>query len=165
MVRRLSKSLNEVLTVYMDGEEVPGVMLYGLDSMANDSQPRFPGSAWPWLVARKTYVFGGKRWRVRLWEVALSAIPSPEILWNATSTTFGSLIDAGCLAAWMGLEGGFCDPPSLFLPECMSGGVVAARSASGRQWGQFENLHPISPLSDEDLLALRSDAQPLASAD
>jgi hypothetical protein len=57
----------------MGGDEVPGVLLYGLDSTANDTEPRFPDSAWPWLVALKTYVFSGKRWRVRLWEVALSA--------------------------------------------------------------------------------------------
>jgi hypothetical protein len=107
MVRRLSKPLEEILTVYMGGDEAPGVLLYGLDSTANDTEPRFPDSAWPWLVALKTYIFSGKRWRVRLREVALSAIPSPEILWNATTTTFGVFIDAGCLVAWMGLREAF----------------------------------------------------------
>lgn len=161
----MSRPLNEILTVFMDGEFVPGVMLYGLDSNADDGEPCFPYGAWPWLAGLKTFVLGGEHWRVRLWEIALPEIPSPELLWDATATTLGVLIDAGCLTAWMGLEGGFRDPPSLFLPECMSGGVVAARSASGRQWGRFGTLRPFGQLSDEDLLALRIEAQPLASAD
>ena len=165
VVRRLSKPLNEILTVFMDGEEVPGIMLYGLDSTVNDSEPCFPYSAWPWFVGLQTFILGGTRWRVRLWEIALSEIPSSELLWDATATTFGVFIDAGCLAAWIGMEGGFCDPPSLFLPECMSGGVIAARSASGKQWGRFGTSNPFSRLGDEDLLDLRIETQSLASAD
>jgi len=96
----MSRPLNEILTVFMDGEFVPGVMLYGLDSNADDGEPCFPYGAWPWLAGLKTFVLGGEHWRVRLWEIALPEIPSPELLWDATATTLGVLIDAGCLTAW-----------------------------------------------------------------
>ncbi len=161
----MRKLLREVLTVYVDGDEVPGVLLYGLDSPKNDREPRFPGEAWSGFVALKTYVFHGESWRVRSWEIALSKIPSLDLLSQATSTTLDAFIGSGSVVAWMGLEGNFCDPPSLFLPECMSGGVVTARTASGKQWNRLDTAHSFEPLSDEDLLALRAEAYPLASAE
>jgi len=161
----MRKLLREVLTVYVGGDEVPGVLLYGLESPANDREPRFPGEAWPGFVALKTYVFHGEFWRVRLWEVALSGIPPIDVLEHATSDTFDAFIGSGFVAAWMGLEGSFCDPPSLFLPECMSGGIVTARSASGKRWNRLYTAHSFQPLSNEDLLALRAEVYPLASVE
>jgi hypothetical protein len=159
----MRKSLPEVLTVYVDGDEVPGVLLYGLESPANDREPRFPGEAWPGFMALKTYDFHGESWRVRLWEIALSEIPPIGVLEHATSDTFDAFIGSGFVVTWMGFEGSFCDPPSLFLPECMSGGVVTARSASGKRWNRLDPARSFEPLSDVELLELRAEAGPLAS--
>jgi hypothetical protein len=161
----MRESLRDALTVYVGGDEVPGVLLYGLESTTNDSEPRFPGEAWPGFVSLKTYILHGESWRVRLWEVALSEIPPIDVLQHAIGDTLDAFLGSGVVVAWMGLEGSFCDPPSLFLPECMSGGVITARSASGKRWNGPGAAHSFEPLSDNDLLALRAEAHPLASVE
>jgi hypothetical protein len=84
---------------------------------------------------------------------------------RSIKATLCSLVDDGFSAAWMGVEGLFADPPWLFTPEMMTGGVLAACT---RQTGYLTALQldaPFRALEDADLTSIREATLHLAGTD
>jgi hypothetical protein len=76
------------------------------------------------------------------------------------------LIDVGCRVAWVGAEGiPFCDPPGLFDPDCMTGGVLAWLTSDGWFGCPLDPDQPLEPAPDRQLLRLRRWAGRLATND
>lgn len=76
-----------------------------------------------------------------------------------------AIIEAGCCVARVGAEGfPFCDPPQLFDPSCMAGGVLAWMTGRGQFMCSLDPDAPVSPVPDEQLLLLRNHAHGLADA-
>jgi hypothetical protein len=70
--------------------------------------------------------------------------------------TLRALVEAGASVAWCGLEGYFADPPLLFDPAQMSGGVFAsyAPSLGFKCASQLDG--PLVALADSELRDLAS---------
>ena len=61
----------------------------------------------------------------------------------------------GCRVAWVGAEEiPFCDPPGLFDPACMTGGVLAW-PIDGSFGCPLDPDQPLTAASDEEMLQLR----------
>lgn len=104
-------------------------------------------------------------WRVIVWDVPITEWPESDAWTIAVRSTFDSLLAAGCVVAWIGREGYFCDPPDLFLPSCMSEGVVAAATVGGFFSCPVVPDKPLKYLTDEELLEIRSQSDGLAGLD
>lgn len=153
----------DVLTIFRAGEELPGLTFYGLTSFDDWREAPFPSAYWPGLAEGETSALHGDSWRVVVWDVALSDWPREEPWVNAVRSTLKALLDAGCVVTWLGRPGCFCDPPDLFLPSCMSEGVLAAATDDGFFDCPVRPDRPLDYLTDEQLLELRSRSRGLAS--
>lgn len=151
------------MTVIHDGLQVPGLNFYGLLYPDDELKIKFPGQVWP-DAKYSEFVLWGDGWRVVNWEVAVSVWPTGESFRKAVRETFKVLRQAGSVVTWIGAEGYFCDPPDLFSPDCMSGGVLAAATADGREWLSLDADEPVSPLSDEVLQELKQASPGLSDA-
>ncbi len=105
----------------------------------------------------------GDNWQVVIWDVKIDRWPKPEYFAKYVKKTLKALQEANCVVAWLGLDGFFVDPPSLFLPQYMSGGILAALSEHGFEM-PFALDKPLVSLSDEALLSLRDASKGLASS-
>jgi hypothetical protein len=155
----MTKSVFDLLTVYIDGDELPGLIFYGLEALEHRRSVQIPFHAWPAVSAQEEHVLQGDHWRVQMWTVALERIPPPGVLEHGVAATLQAFIEAGCVVAWVAFEGNFCDPPALFSPECMSGGVVTALNAKGKRWNKLDARGRVTTLTDDELLELRADAE------
>ncbi len=153
----------EILTVINGGEFRPGLSFYGL-GRPGLHQPRFPQEVWPEETEYHVSRLHGDAWQVMVWDVALLRWPYGEEWWRALHATLAAFIDMCYLVAWVGGEGYFCDPPDLFDPSCMSGGVLAAVTKEYDFTRTLDPNAPLRPLSDEQMLQLRQSAEGLADA-
>lgn len=158
-----SPRARDALVVVVDGEEVPGITIYGLARRGHRRTAVFPSQAWIGEPSVDEFVLRGDTWEITCWELPIVVWPTRDELMDAVRVSLAALIEADCSVASLGAEGlPFCDPPALFDPRCMSGGVLASMTARG----QFEcALHPdgpLSPVSDEQLSILRRHAKGLA---
>jgi hypothetical protein len=152
------------LTIFMEGQESPGVIVYGLGAPGSI---KVEPSAYEWAARRTTSVgqLSGHNWQVVLWEVRLVPWPNGSAWDEVLERTLDSMLDAGATIAWVGAEGiPFADPPDLFTPEHMHGGVLVWRSTDGGG-GQLDPDRPLSPVPDEELNQLRAEARGLADAE
>jgi hypothetical protein len=154
--------LREVLTVIRDGLQVPGITFYGLSQGGARPEAVFPDDFWPTGTEYSTSWLGGVGWSVLVWDLALPEWSRGPVFRTALVETFSALQHGGCVIAWIGREGYFCDPPQLFLPECMSGGILAACGLGGKMWADLDPEMPLSPLPDSVLLELRAASTGLA---
>lgn len=144
------------MSVIRDGQQVSGLSFYALaGGQEHRTDVAFPDEAWPEATEHSVSRLGEGGWRVLIWDVALPAWPANDAFTTAVDATFAAMLNAGSVVAWIGGEGYFCDPPYLFLPERMSGGVLAAVTADGRAWLDLDPDAPLEPLSDAVLLELR----------
>ena len=68
-----------------------------------------------------------------------------------------SIIEQGAQIAWLASEGApFADPPDLFDPTEMSGGVYAYLTATGRYVCPLDPGEPWQVVRDEEMLLLRN---------
>lgn len=158
----------EVLTIFAGGsEEVPGLSFYGLtgDARTRDHPP-FPQSRWPMAPVPEPTSLHGEGWRVLSWDLHVAAWPRGQAFREAVLETLQALIDVGCRVAWVGAEGiPFCDPPGLFDPDCMTGGVLAWLTSDGWFGCPLDPDQPLEPAPDRQLLRLRQWAGWLATND
>jgi hypothetical protein len=152
-------------TIFLDGEERPGFLIYGLKPPVNEDFPEFPTSVWHGYQSVKKRILFGNKWRVLMWEVALDRVHDTAGVAASIDATLQVLLDAGCVAAWVAVEGHFCDPPSLFLPECMSGGVFAVKTVGGISEHAFGSSGGLRPIADAVLLEARSETYSLSAAE
>lgn len=151
------------LTIFAEGQEVPGVIIYGLGP---PGAIKVEPSTLEWTARRTTSLgqLSGPGWQVVLWEVRLTPWPAGREWDELLETTLVSMLDAGAAIAWVGAEGlPFADPPDLFAAEHMHGGVLAWRTPDGGG-GQLDPDEPLSPIPDEELILLRAEARGLADA-
>lgn len=154
----------ELLTVIWNGEIVPGITFYGLTWPGRWARDKFPGSSWPAGTQAKESQLHGTDWEVIVWDVAVSSWPKGQAWRRAVHDSTAQLLAGGSVVAWLGREGYFCDPPDLFSPKCMSGGVLAAMTSAGDFDCAVDPDESLRHLGDEALLRLRLQAKGLADA-
>lgn len=155
----------EVLRVIRDGEEFPGLTFYGLISRGEWAHPDFPVDLWPSGGQVEDFMLYGEAWEIPCWDLALSAWPSRDSWRASVRTTLQWICDHGCAIGWMSAEGRpFCDPPFLFDPDCMSGGVLAYMTPDGKFECSFELDGPLQAVEDATMRRLRSYGIGLADA-
>jgi hypothetical protein len=153
------------LTIFVDGDEVPGLIVYGLALRDTWRSVGFPAEVWLAVPEVEEFRLHGDSWQVVMWEVPIIVWPSAREFAAAVRHTLGAMIDGGCRVAWIGAEGvPFCDPPQLFDHDCMSGGVLAWMTDDGGFECPIDPDRPLVPVSDHRLHALRVHAQGLADA-
>ena len=153
----------EALGIIVEGEEVPGLIAYGLRPRGGHAGAVFPKHVWIASPEPTICMLHGEAWEVLMWEVPIVIWPTRVEMHMALTATLRALIDAGCRVAWIGAEGlPFCDPPQLFDPICMSGAVLAWMTDEGTDSCQLDPDAPTAPVGDDVLLALRSHAANLA---
>lgn len=155
----------EQLEIIWHGDQVPGITLYGLCPRGSRLEKPFPESLWPWGVETGSSVLHNEHWEVIVWDVAIAAWPPSEEWESAIRGTLQWLVSSGASVAWVGLEGFFCDPPDLFSPSCMSGGVLAALTAKGEFLCPLDPHAQLATLTDAELLRLRDASAGLSDAD
>ncbi|MFI7068486.1 hypothetical protein ACIBL3_46385 [Kribbella sp. NPDC050124] len=152
-----------MLVVVDDGEEVPGLTTYGLTTRYGWHSSVFPSDAWVGAPEVSEFMLYGVTWEVMSWDVRVTIWPTGDEFVSAVRRTLRAMIDGGCRVAWVGAEGfPFCDPPGLFDPACMSGGVLAWMTDAGDFDCRMDPDRPVARASDEILLALRNHATGLA---
>jgi hypothetical protein len=119
------------LGIFWSGEEVDGILVYGLWLDPVHEPPDFPSASWPLGTEWKATWLGDSGWRVLLWDIRPAGWPKAE-KWGATiRATLQALKAAGAKVAWCGLEGFFVDPPNLFETQHMGESVWAVLDAEG----------------------------------
>lgn len=155
----------DALTIFVAGDEEPGLIAYGLSTPQAWREVGFPTDAWLASPEPESFVLHGSNWRVHGWEVPIVIWPTGAAFQGAVRRTLEAMIRSGCRAAWIGAEGlPFCDPPGLFDPGCMSGGVLAWMTDDGRFECPLDPDRALAPVSDVDLLQLRAHARGLADS-
>lgn len=153
----------EVLTIYWDGEETAGFTVHALRDRSGEAIPELTPPDWPGEVEVKQAVLHGEFWEVCVWDVRVDAWPSPGEFDESAQELLCGLVAEGFAAAWIGLEGYFADPPRLFVPDTMTGGVLAACSGETGFLPAVQLDAPLRAITDFDLLALREACGGLAS--
>lgn len=154
----------EVLTVFFDGDELPGVIFYALRPSGTGAEPDFPTDIWPDTDTRG-FRLHGHSWEVLGWDVVIHRWPSRGQWRETVRLTFQHLIEGGAVVAWLGAEGSpFSDPPYLFSPEWMTDSVLAAMTSDGDFVCAVDVDQPVQTLPDDELSRLRQHAQGLADA-
>lgn len=151
------------LRIFWKGEEAEGLLFYGLRRRRHPTVPQFPTS-WAARTQVNSFLLHGDGWEVVLWEVWTPGWLLQEKLDSLVSECFEALHAAGSVVTWMGVEGGFVDPPHLFDPEHMAESVVVAWSASTGRVGRLLLDAPLRFLGAADLEALRESSAGLASS-
>ncbi|MFF1820614.1 hypothetical protein ACFVWG_25135 [Kribbella sp. NPDC058245] len=163
MIERLAR---DALVVIFGGEEVPGMSFYGLVARGSLGSFVLPSDEWPGRPETKLYVLHGVAWEVPIWDLPVLVWPTGRRFERAVRRTLEGVIATGCQVAWVAAEGfPFSDPPDLFDPEFTSGGVLAWMTSDGEFECPLNPDLPLSPVSDERLLALRRYAHGLADAE
>ncbi len=148
--------------VYYQGEETPGLAFYSLCCAKDGPAPPFPSAMLPHVAAVTHFTLWGPGWRVFKWEVAIDAWAAGPVLAPALIAVLDRLNDHPGRVSWIGDGFLFCDPPELFSPSCMSGGVLLAVDGRGQVYGHFDPDEPMQPLDDATMLELRRVAVGLA---
>jgi hypothetical protein len=147
----------DALGVFWRGEEVDGMIFYGYrGSLENPAVPvlnaLLPLELWPAGSDYRLTKMFDDGWRVNVWDFKPSEWP---VQWRAVvEATLESICEQGASIAWCAVEGMFVDPPWLFLPEEMSGGVYAARSAETGFLCHTDIDEEFVRLTDDQLLRL-----------
>lgn len=123
----------------------------------------------PWMVAELgddgQFVLVGDLWEVIMLTIQVDAWPTAATLAESTRRLFEALLAGGCRIAWLGAEGlPFCDPPELFDPGCMSGGVLAWMTTDGVFECPLDPDRALKPVADSHLREMRDHAGGLADA-
>lgn len=160
-----SRLARESLVVVVDGDEVPGITIYGLAGLGGSRRAVFPADAWIGAPLVDEFILRGDSWEIVTWDVPILVWPRVDEMRTAVRVSLAALVDAGCSVSWIGAEGlPFCDPPQLFDPDCMSGGVLAWMTAQRGFDCALNPDDPITPISDQHLSMLRQYARGLADA-
>lgn len=153
----------DALRIIVDGDEIPGVIAYGVRPARRHPFPEFPRGVWIADPEVAPFTLHGENWEVLMWEIPVVIWPTASEMDASVRATLSSLIETGCRVAWIGAEGlPFCDPPQLFDTGCMSGSVLAWMTDAGTSNCWLDPEAPIAPATDDVLLSLRRHARGLA---
>jgi hypothetical protein len=160
----MSAPAREQLVVYWDGEEVAGFIVFALRERSSACSLRKLDLGWMIEPDQRSSFLVGETWEVGAWYIKVAAWPPAETFRESISTLLHGLIDEGWSVAWVGVEGSFVDPPELFSPEAMPGGVLAACSTDTGLIEAVDLDLPLQALTDSRMLALREASRGLASS-
>lgn len=146
------------LGIFWDGEEVDGVTFYSICDPSICCLAEFPLEIWPEGTEVRPSLLSGDGWLVHLWDVRVPDWRTVMCWKELVGRTLGSVLVDGCSVAWLALEECFVDPPDLFLPEFMSGGVLAVVTQQGFSVAPADLDEPLTALSDQEMLIVRSHA-------
>lgn len=152
-----------MLTIYWDGEEVPGFIVFALGSHKKRA-PALPDFGWPIAPDVRFSTLTGERWLAAVWYVSVTVWPSAQRFQDSLRHVLAELVGDGYSVAWIGTEGSFADPPSLFNPKAMSGRVLAANSRATGFIASFDLDTPLKALTDAEMLRLREASGGLATS-
>ena len=155
----------EVLTVYWDGEEAAGFIVFALGRPRMRRPRDLPDLGWTIEPDVRPSTLTGARWKVAVWYVRVAAWPTPRGFRDSIRRVLCGLVGEGYSVAWIGIDGSFVDPPELFMPESMSGGVLAACSAATGFLVGVDLDQPLRTLADHEMLRLREASGGLASTE
>jgi hypothetical protein len=124
IIQNTEKSLG----IFWDGEEVDGITVYGFFKDINVDQPTMPKDIWGDNCEVKSSKLFGEDWTVWVWDIRIVRWPTQAEWIKTIERTLKGMLRQGAIVSWAGLEGFFVDPPDLFDPEFMSGGVWALYS-------------------------------------
>jgi len=150
----IRSTTRDSLGIFWNGEEVDGILMYSFWRQWKENAPQFPQQLWPPDSELKTRKLFGESWTVWQSEMRLVTWPSCEAWKSVVSNTLQSMRVQGAIIAWCGLEGAFADPPQLFSPSAMSGGVWVCLDQNGTLFGPPALDDDFQPLSDEILRKL-----------
>ena len=144
--------MTAITSVFVDGEELLGFIIYGLWRDASAPVGRIElGPIEEGSLRAKRFMLYGDGWEICLYEVSFDR---PEHYWQAVTgieEALERMLQAGARAAWLGSEGlPFADPPDLFKPEWMEGGVLLARTAGGARFGRVDRVG-FEPLTNAEM--------------
>ena len=155
----------EVLRVIHGGEELPGVTFYGLVPRGGWAHPDFSVDLWVSGGRVEEFMLYGEVWEIPCWDFALNAWPSGDGWSKSVRETLQWICENGSTVGWMSAEGRpFCDPPFLFDPGCMSGGVLAYITPDGNFECAVDLDGPLQSVQDGTLRSLRSYGRGLVDA-
>ena len=149
----------DALGIFWGGEERAGCTAYGYWPVPNAPQPDSPLDRWPPGTRIRYQHLGGDGWTVWVVDILTQDWPAPSSWAPTVSATLLTMRNSGAVMAWFGLEGCFADPPELFVPEHMSGGVWAATAGTGPVYGPPAIDAPFTTLPNQILLQLCQEAR------
>lgn len=158
----MADRLRDQLVIFRDGAETAGLTVYGLYS-ASSQLPVVTAVAATWGEAPITStVLHGHSWRVLLWDVPVSRWGTREQFTRSLRDTMTAHLRAGARVAWVAAEGlPYADPPDLFDPTYMSGGVLAWMTSTSHSC-PVDPEQPMQLIADQELEQLRHHAAGLA---
>ncbi|OYO13837.1 hypothetical protein CGZ98_05280 [Enemella evansiae] len=146
------------MVVFIDGTEIPGFLLHGLFPAYADPQP----SALDAAARARRHDLTGQGWQVSIWTVPVAAWLTGDAWQAELRRMLGSIVEQGAEVAWLASEGApYADPPWLFDPTEMSGGVYGFLTADGRYSCPLDPGQPWAVVSDDELEEVRR-AAPLS---
>lgn len=152
----MTRVAKDVLHIVDRGELTSGIAMFALGSTSGWIPPEFPRREWDLTTNPTRFRLHGPGWVVHEWDVPIARWPDRIDFQERVKRTLTYLIDAGSTVAWISGEGfPFCDPPSLFDPDCMSGGVLTWLTDRGEYGSPISPEQPLEPASDETLELLR----------
>lgn len=140
-----------MLGIFWDGEEIDGFTVYGYWRDNESSRPELDLTDG---MHQKTSRIHGAGWTIGIWDLKVERWPTSDSWGQSIRAMLSQLIENGAVVAWCGTEGMFVEPPELFSPGEISGGVWAAATKS-KVWGPPELEDAFEPLSDEQLVELQ----------
>jgi hypothetical protein len=155
----------EALTVFWDGEEVPGFIVFALGAPGVKRPEDLPTFGWTIEPDVRSSTLAGNQWIVAVWYIRVVGWPTPGEFRDSMRRVLCGLVGDGYTAAWIGIEGSFVDPPDLFTAEAMPESVLAACSAETGYLVAVDLDLPLQALPDNDLAALREASGDLAGAE
>lgn len=154
----------DIMRIFVDGNETPGFILYGLAHRARLE----PGMQMITDIGTRqegTYLLTGDRWEVLICEISVVQWPVPSAWEALIASLLDQMVRAGAVVAWIDIEGApFADPPQLFAETSMSGAVLAWITDKGESGGRLKLDEPLHAASREDLDRLRHATHGLADA-
>lgn len=147
------------LTVLFGGTEVPGVSVYGYWPYENAIFPAFPSRIWtvPTRVKNSTLrPLDGSAWSILVWDIHIVEWPDAGEWTSLIKQTLQVFTHHGAKVAWCGLEGLVADPPFLFDPIHMSGGVWACLTSDDEFLCRGHLGQEFNVMSDFDMAVLKT---------
>jgi len=119
----------ECLGVIYDSGEIDGIYFLGFFIDNLNPNVDFPKHLWNVPISCTSFKLidiDYNKWIAIEWKVIIKdCFPSKNNWQEIIKNTMQYILDKGAVVSWIGLEGGFADPPSLFDPKSMTGQVYA----------------------------------------
>ena len=101
---------SRALTVYWQGQETSGLLLYGLRRPKQHPETELDGLLPKGADVSKPWLLHGEGWAVDVWTIRTPAVPTGRDWRAMLALVLGHMLEAGYDVAWFATEGDFADP-------------------------------------------------------